>query len=149
MKQKIVKTKLPRKPSDLLALALDNLRKVERSKKYKVCMGAWHSPGTYYADPCAVCLAGAVMAKTLGASPEMTLVPHNFSEEDKLDAIDSFRVGEWGAGFNCMGVSGRKEVKAYNALCADIDPVVSYHNGRDEFHRTMRKAVRIMRKHGV
>lgn len=58
------KDPLPNKPSELIAIALADLIKVEKSKKFRVAMGAWHwtPPGS---NVCHVCLAGAVMACTL------------------------------------------------------------------------------------
>ena len=61
---KIKPDTLPDKPSDLLELALYDLAKVERSRKYEVAMSGWHNLDQQR-DVCQVCLAGAVMAKSL------------------------------------------------------------------------------------
>lgn len=58
---------LPTVPSQLLRLALDDLRKVERSKRYAVDMGSWHEPNQYDDKDnrvCAVCFTGALLKST-------------------------------------------------------------------------------------
>lgn len=89
-----MKSRLPKLPSDCLALALNDLRKVERSEKYEVNMNNWHVPHCAYSK-CEVCLAGAVMAKTLGADPKVWTAPSKFSdpEGNRLAMIDSLRTG--------------------------------------------------------
>ena len=50
-----------RKLSDLMEVAIKDLRLVERQKKtYRIWMGDWHEPKSD--GKCAVCLAGSVMA---------------------------------------------------------------------------------------
>lgn len=69
--------KLPNKLSELIRLAMKDLELVENDEKYKVDMdmGSWHFPwfseeAEHFdvddeVEVCNVCLAGAVMAKTL------------------------------------------------------------------------------------
>ena len=80
---------------ELLALALDDFEKVLRDPRYAVQMGDYHMPDEQ-GRKCHVCLAGAVMAKSLGASPAERVSPHNFPEEvgERLDALDDLRMGE-------------------------------------------------------
>jgi hypothetical protein len=86
--------KLPNKPSELILLALADLVKVERSKNYVVDMGTFH---TKYDDdePCHVCLAGAVMAKSLSIPSDVFVAPRDFESDTKrkLLALDRFRQG--------------------------------------------------------
>ena len=86
---------LPDTPSELLTLALDDLNKIERSKKYKVHMGRWHEPYSNGDTVCHVCLAGAVMARRGGLSPEeeQLLIRSIWETDKKLDALDDFRGG--------------------------------------------------------
>lgn len=56
----------PRKLSAAIRLGLADLAKVERSDKYEVDMSTWYRAR---GSKCAVCFAGAVMAKTLNAVP--------------------------------------------------------------------------------
>jgi len=53
---------LPDKPSELLRLAVHDAKLCARSKKYVLDMEAWHDLDR---DGCHVCMAGAVIAKTL------------------------------------------------------------------------------------
>lgn len=98
---------LPNKPSDLIEVALSDLRKVETDPRYKIDMDVYHEVGS---DHCHVCLAGSVMAKTLECDPEIDATPDGdpdlFSTEDtqKLDALDYFRLGEVADGFEVMAI---------------------------------------------
>ena len=86
--------KLPEKHSDLILVALKDLEAVENNPKYKVGMGWWHKPtedknSNKY---CTVCLAGAVMANTLGASVKKEADPSDYDEETKCKLIFLDRV---------------------------------------------------------
>lgn len=85
--------KLPGQPSKLIRLALSDLKKVERSKKYVVDMENWHLP---IKGKCHVCLAGSVISKSLVGKPFEGLSPSFFNIKVKhaLMAIDAFRKGE-------------------------------------------------------
>ena len=55
----------PRLLSDLIELAIDDARKLDR-KRYKPTFETWHEPQWHLKDKtCLVCLAGAVIASTL------------------------------------------------------------------------------------
>lgn len=95
--------KLPDKPSALIRLALRDLEKCERSPKYKVEMAYWHDPN----GKCKVCLAGSVMAKSLGVGPNQQLHPQDLEDADtqrKLFALNAFRVGGIHGGLEEMGI---------------------------------------------
>ncbi len=97
--------KLPSKPSELILLALKDLRAVEKSKKYVVEMGEWHTPD-YRDGKCAVCLAGAVMAKTLKVSVHDDMLPYRMGiNDDKLRALDYFREGYVQGAFRYLGIT--------------------------------------------
>lgn len=85
-------TELPSKLSDLLALALNDLKAVEADPNYTVDMKNWHRPDK---DVCAVCLAGAVMAKSLGVARDNSSNPDFFGKDVglKLLDLDSLRCG--------------------------------------------------------
>lgn len=134
--------KLPNKPSALIRVALADLAKVERSKKYVVNMDTYHSP---YRDPgkCSVCFAGAVMAQTLGASSEEWWTPEEFNDEDKLRALDEFRVGEVAYGLDRMGVGCPPSVPASMKV-----PAYSKRT-RLAFRAAMRKLATMLEKAGL
>lgn len=88
-------TLLPDKLSDLIRLALCDLKEVERDPRYAVDMAVWHlsHPIT---GRCAVCLAGSVMAKTLGVPPARGVSPAWFFERvrARLEALDAVRTDD-------------------------------------------------------
>lgn len=95
--------KLPRKLSSCLMLALEDLEKAEKSKKYTIDMGTWFS----FRGParnCVVCLAGSVMAQSLQATKGVKnsiadrscgIHPSDYSQynADRLYALDYLRSG--------------------------------------------------------
>lgn len=82
---------LPDKPSELIRLALADLALCAADPNYRIDMGQWHMPED---GVCQVCLAGAVMAKTLNASRADYLCPEDFPENrKKIKALDDFRDG--------------------------------------------------------
>lgn len=90
--------KLPDKLSDLIRVAVADMRKVAKNPAYVLDAYTWHEPRE--ADdgslgPCLVCMAGAVMAGTLGSDPEEPLSTGDFEEyeSNRLDALDDVRTG--------------------------------------------------------
>jgi hypothetical protein len=119
------KIELPEQMSALLELALDDLAKIEKNRRYTVSMGSWHvySPNT---DTCFVCLAGAVMACSLKMPIEKNVKPEDFDDETGycLTALDYLRVGDIDAAYAARYGEGgevsdklplRVEVPAYGA----------------------------------
>lgn len=100
---------LPSKPSDLAELALRDMRKAIGSPHYHINMRVFHKPN----KTCAVCVAGAVMAFTLGVPHNEYLGPGDFPEyiRGKLYAIDCLRSGAVGAAFFDLGRSQEKGEK--------------------------------------
>lgn len=88
-----IKDTLPSKPSELLTLALADLAKVERSKRYEVDMTDWHVP--INKNLCKVCLAGSVLAKSLNYPFNKNLGLHLLDDSigGKLLALNNFRLG--------------------------------------------------------
>lgn len=95
-------SKLPNKPSDLLDVALRDLEACEQDDNYEIRMSLWHSSNHNLDKKCFVCLAGAVMAKTMGTpvtarGDPYDLVPH---AKNKLQFIDACRpYYYWDEGF--------------------------------------------------
>ena len=85
------------KPSVLISLALTDLELCEVDPDYKVFMESWHERNPYDADDytCSVCLAGAVMAQSLGSAIERDAMPYDYSPniERVLRGLDKLRVG--------------------------------------------------------
>ena len=87
--------KLPEKLSDLLDLAVSDAIKCEEDPRYRLNMDTYHTPEK---DGCHVCLAGAVMAQTMGAKPTLTKRPWSWHLEAEGDynpfrKIDAMRSG--------------------------------------------------------
>lgn len=132
-------TTLPDKPSELIRLALDDLAKVERSKRYVVNMNGWHEPN----GRCAVCLAGAVMAQHFGASPKQNMFPSDYHEETcgKLQALDHFRLGWADDGIDCMDLEPNDSVTNRD--------IPGYSDDRPGFKRALRKLAKDLEKEGL
>jgi len=104
------KQKLPDKMSELIRVAIVDLEKVEKlSEVYRINMSRWHVADDDSDDGkvrCSVCLAGAVMAQTLGADATQSFRPGSFNESCKLNAIEDFRTGDISAAARFMGILG-------------------------------------------
>jgi hypothetical protein len=89
--------KLPNKLSALLRIAVADAQKCEAMPEvYTLDMNKWHFPQS--GGPCQVCMAGAVMAQTLGAEPGRIKSPCSFgleSIEFQLEAINAMRLGHF------------------------------------------------------
>lgn len=122
---------LPDKPSELIRVALADLRKVERSEKYKVDMGNWHGPGRD--GRCHVCLAGSVMAKTLKYNPDDPVIPvcgYGDGTGDKLHALDNFREGLINHGLSNLSLPETPWFNTRRHICR-------YEDNREAFFRDM------------
>lgn len=110
--------RLPKKLSDLILLALEDLEAAERNPRFKIDMKDWFhvKNATRYRDgetrlnhsltsetaQCTVCFAGAVMAgslngveKSLNLRDEGYMTPYDFGKNDrKLQALNSIRTGD-------------------------------------------------------
>ena len=84
--------KLPDRPSELIRLALADLALCAADPNYRIDMYEWHNPQDD--GVCQVCLAGAVMAKSLNAPPAAELYSSDFPENrKKIKALDAFQEG--------------------------------------------------------
>lgn len=89
---------LPDKLSALIRVAVADMRKVQADERYTLDAWEWHTATNEPGDAplCAVCMAGAVIAGTLGTNPEHSASPDDFAApiSRKLEALDSVRCGE-------------------------------------------------------
>jgi hypothetical protein len=93
-----LKNELPNNPVELIRLSVANLIQAEQSDLYIINMYNWHIPlwygNTGTPTQCWVCLAGSVMAFSLGAVIYDDVSPAHFgSNEGKLMALNSLRLG--------------------------------------------------------
>ena len=142
---------LPDKPSELIRLALEDLRKAEADPRYTVNMNVWHEEQLdgEARRTCSVCLAGAVMAGTLEKSPFDVLEPENCGRhQSKLKALNQFRMGELHAGLSLIpivwereGIPKRVKITGYHPLFKAFDNVTEEEglHYREKFHEEMGK----------
>ena len=85
-------TQLPDKLSDLLRLAVHDAQACEADPRYTLNMRRWHQIDVT-TKKCNVCLAGAVIAKTLHVEPHVALSPYMLNREQipQINAIDAAR----------------------------------------------------------
>jgi hypothetical protein len=161
---------LCKKPSQLIKLALKDLRQVEKMPdKYVVDMGLWHKPNSH----CSVCFAGAVMAVSLKISHKANIIPNRLDNEllrFRLEALDSVRCGKViGFVLDFFGSCGWEEDEKKQVIDEAITlvrdefgldgsiPVTSYPNAEDEdakenrkqFHADMKNIATRLRKIGL
>ncbi len=102
----------PGKLSDLIELAIADARKLDRTRYTPMWM-TWHRPRTD--GKCMVCLAGSIVAGTLGCPTDVTIEiatsesadPESETISDEawrraLWALDSARDGDWTAAFRAL-----------------------------------------------
>ena len=107
---------LPDKLSALIRVAVEDCKKAEKDPKYTVDMNLWHCLLNVGEDKsCHVCMAGAVMAMSLHSDPTHNIAPSDFREGDigdKLDALDSVRLGNLVEACEVMCIDLTEETKA-------------------------------------
>ena len=125
---------LPDKPSELIKAALLDLRRCEYDPRYEIFMLDWHVPGTVNGKRphlCYVCMAGAVMAKTLASDINKDIMPNSYRKnriEKKLLAINEFRRGRV---FEGLAYLGMQESKIPNRK------IVEYKDDKESFYSEM------------
>ena len=139
------------KPSELIRHALKDLEKVEEDPAYIVDMDEWHAHFPEDETPwtCSVCLAGAVMAKTLGLQRNEHSSPWTLRdngdicdrEMKALLALDFFRVGSFNRGLVEM-----EAISAGHHVIADHH--ISYAHSPAEFRANMEQAARQLEARG-
>ena len=134
---------LPTHPSRLIRVALADLSAIEADDRYVVDMSEWHRPA--YDDDrgrkvCSVCLAGAVLAKTVGVPHKQTISTADLDQYDRVEgrlrALDFFRLGEISAGLEMLGydVNELSEEWTQYARKSEYSPA-----DPDEFHDRMHR----------
>lgn len=112
---------LPNKPSELIRIALTDLQSCVADPEYYIInMDTWHEPVKN--GKCEVCMAGAVMAKTLNIDRERREFPSSLGSKfsSKLCAIDYFRGGYVGLAFMRLLLSF-KDGKKYDRIIPSFD----------------------------
>lgn len=138
-------TKLANKLSSLLRQAVADLRAIEKNKVYTVDMDRFHYPALGFnktARTCHVCLAGAVMARTLGANPKARMDPFEYSRdtEAKLNALDALRRGQI--------TEAMRKIGDFTRTFRDVD-VIEYSEGPELFKEQMEELAEHLRLVGL
>jgi hypothetical protein len=132
---------LPDKPSALILLALRDLALVEKDKRYAVDMNNYHFP---YGKKCAVCFAGAVMAKTFRTRINTRTTPFElpYHHWSKLLALDCLRLGRIREGLMYMDMKKPRWIKSIVAITDYIlDPRA--------FRKDMEALAMLLASHGL
>ena len=149
-----MKSKLPEKPSALIKVALKDLAKIERSRKYKVNMGFWHRTAPGKKAKCEVCLGGSVLAKTLKVPFRQTLQTHEIGVEygqdvgQKIIALDRFRRGQLMNGLQEMGLRGLVGDKYYKKFGTYFPEITAYEYDPKKFKEDMLQLAKNLKKIG-
>jgi len=138
-------SKLPDTPSALIRVALADLKKCEAMPGYRIDMTTFHTPTSN--DVCLVCLAGAVMAQTLGVMKGGYSTPAHCPEElEKLIALDCFRVGDVEMGLCELGIEAPQDLLE---LWRGELEFTDYHDDPAQFHQDMEALAKELEAHGL
>ena len=104
--------KLPDKLSELIRVTVKDCRSLDPDI-YFPDSDSWHEPNDdFYGEgpplPVRVCLAGAVIAKSLGQSSTTMVTPDSFTSSElnyKLEALEEVRVGKLIQALDCMAAA--------------------------------------------
>ena len=146
----MTKKRLPQRLSALIELAVRDAQAVEQDPRYTLNMSQWHTPAP---GACLVCMAGAVMAKTMGAPRNAHREPERYSPETRwaLCAINDVRIGDvFGAiasGKYPLRLSKAKTAAATRAK-GIIDEKLDPERGRAPWD-TYLEAAKVLRKVGL
>jgi hypothetical protein len=117
-------TALPDKPSELLEVALRDLEACRNDPRYTIDLEKCHEP---IDGQCNVCLAGAVIAKSLHFAPSQCVVVSksitDMGTYKKLLALDNLRSGS-SASFILRTISPG-DAFAWSMLGDDVNAVIS------------------------
>lgn len=132
------------KLSTLLQIAVDDVCRSERSKKYKIEMHDWHNPDGM--GRCSVCAAGAVMSRTLRCPVTRSFVPSSYTDGaiiKRLHAIDDLRQGYIARAAREIGLGW--EI----AACPPIVKVTKYHDNKILWYSDMENLIALLKKNGL
>lgn len=148
------KVKLPEKMSDLIELAVNDAKACEKDPRYELNMSVPHTPIDQCLIEgeaiCEVCLAGSIIAKTMGANPKKMVYLDNFDKRtsDKLSAVDSFRAGEIELAFEQLGTKLVPSEQTCDRIGGDICSRFIDGEGRAPWHVYL-KQVKYLRSIGL
>ncbi len=103
-KVEVAKTPLPKKLSELLRVAVEDVIKTEKDPRFRLDMSVFFIGKDR--GSCRVCMAGAVMAQRLECDPSAVITPDHFDDDtdNALRAIDHMRTGGFDLAASVLGV---------------------------------------------
>ena len=80
--------------AELMTMAIDDMEALVDNELYIFQAYDWHIGSNYHSE-CSICLAGAVMANRLGATPSKSVSPDDYDRDTrlKLQALNCTRGG--------------------------------------------------------
>jgi len=135
--------KLPDTLSGLIRLALDDLHKCEKDDKYRIYMEDWHVPKE--SGVCDVCLAGAVMAKTLNVPIDCHIKPFELkvNVNKQLTIINDLRSGQVSDALREINPENRNPTEKYDR------EIEQYEDNPELFHKQMNQLADDLEKAGL
>ena len=116
---------LPNIPSELLSIALEDLKLCEKDPDYKIEMNAWHNWESRK-KVCYVCLAGAFLAKSHAFPKNQTFNYTNIGNNRELDrqihSLNMFRCGFIGAGLSFLNIVDKKGIMSQRVTDYSVNP---------------------------
>lgn len=153
--------KLPDRPSELLALALNHLRKKEGVPNIEIDMTHWVA-FSKESDLCHTCLAGAIMLDFYGKEVEeivkhvednlstltIEVGPRNLQdcgvklhEVEKICSLNAFRSGYLSDAYDAL----RREMPESLPRFVNVTP---HHINSDQFYTDMESLIALLQEHG-
>ena len=130
------------KPSELLSLALQDLKWAERSPRMSPFMSNW---ARLDSQICYACLAGCTLVRSLGLEPNNAgslplLVDFDFQLERRAQALDSFRCGAVAQGLaQVLSYKAQLRYKKRIESLPSTIPITPYETDRKAFKADLAK----------
>ena len=137
--------------STVLRIALEDLEATERLPGYVIDLQVYHDPDTdEHPGKCVVCLAGSVMARTLGIKPDVVSGPNRHAKpiRDRIHAIDWARLGGFAFAAIELGYSDNDVHKIYTLTGGDWADLTEYEDDPVQFKADMRAHIATLVKAG-
>jgi len=148
---------LPRTPSKLLQIALDDTIKSERSPFFRVKMYEWHSPFVEYLNNrapvklCAVCMAGSIISWTLGKDRHVHIEPDHLSNHNRdcLFAVNDFRQGNIEGAMIILGYPKETFERVEKKIGGEIFTPVYHDTDTAPFRKYIRGLIKDFKEMGL
>lgn len=151
--------KLPKVPSELLELAITDAASLDRDR-YTPQAHSYHKP-LLTEQLCQVCLAGAIMAGTIGIKNNEDLTPLELFQNGRitkndmkaLTAVDNARAGAWHVFLHILYIRP-ENTPNYDQLQQELKEQPNLHDHFqnweqfDEHVKHIRNCTRILKSHG-